>query len=407
MLVRSPRSSDEVRAAADVAEAAFGRSADLDSWQEHYALLEQVFGRDVFLVVEEGGRFVSSLACLPAQVWLHGRRLGMGAVGGVATLPDARRQGFAGAMMCAIVERMQEQGLALSALWPFSFPYYRKFGWDFACEHRSYRLAPDKLPALPEPEDVSPLMESDLPAVMEAYACYARRLVCCTDRSERWWRELLRIQGVPPFAQGARATGRMLVARKGSSIEGYAVHKLPSAERNVEVGELLALTPEARLKLLAAIAAEHSASITFKAPPGDRFRSQIPEPRHVLASLEPGFSFRVVDPAAALEILVPPAGLDGRITFALHDPARPSVPTRRYAVEVAGGVVARCRPSRPDGQSPCLECDIPTFSQVFAGYLRPAQAQWLGRLAGSNASLAFAEDLFPQWTAFRSPLEPG
>ncbi|HOM80425.1 MAG TPA: GNAT family N-acetyltransferase, partial [Armatimonadota bacterium] len=392
----------------DVAAAAFGPDALSEPWRDRYRAIEQLFGRDAFLVVEEDGRFVSACTCLPAPVWVGDRRLTLGAVGGVATLPDYRRRGYAGELMRAVVRRMQELGLATSALWPFSYAYYRKFGWDFGCEHRTYRFDPTKIGPLPEPDGVEPLQAGDLPEVVDLFSAYARTLAFCTDRSQRWWQELLRNKGVAPFAPEEKATSRMIIYREGGEVVGYALYTPPAGEeRRLNVAELVASGPEARMRLLAALAREEPAEITFRAPADDRFRAQVPDPRQVATMLEPGFAFRIVDPVVALALLPPPPGLRGAIAFTLDDPARPDEPLR-VTVEVSDGELVTSASRTMHSAAPMrLHAEIASFSQIYTGYLRPTVAHHLGRLKGDAASVAFAEALFPHWTAYRSAVEPG
>lgn len=403
MQIRHPKSTDEVLAQADVAEAAFGAHALPEPWRDRYAMLEQRFGRDAFLALEVDGRFVSSCTCLPASVWVGERRLTLGAVGGVATLPECRRHGYAGAVMRAVIEQMQAQGLVTSALWPFSYPYYRKFGWDYGCEHRLYRFEPAKIGPLPEPEGVTPFTLDDLPGVIAAFTTFGRGLAFCTDRSEAWWRELLRLHGVPPVVPDEQSRYRMIVCREEDRVAGYAIYRPMDDERRLGIQEMVALSSTARLRLVAALAREEPSTIAFRAPANDRFRSQVPDPRQVHVSLEPGFSFRVVDPLAALAVLTPPAGVSGEITFSLHDPARPQRP-----LEVVVAVERGSLETRAGARSGLrFATDIATFSQLFSGYLCPHAARWLGRVEADAASLDFAAALFPRWTAYRSALEPG
>ncbi|HHX41625.1 MAG TPA: GNAT family N-acetyltransferase [Armatimonadetes bacterium] len=408
MVIRSPRSSDEVAAQAEVAAAAFGPGALNEPWQDRYRAVEQLFGRDAFLVLEEEGRFVSACTCLPAPVWVGDRRLTLGAVGGVATLPDYRGRGYAGELMRAVVRRMQELGLAASALWPFSYAYYRKFGWDFGCEHRAYRFDPAKIGPLPEPDGVAPFEAGDLPEVVDLFAAYARTLAFCTDRSQRWWRETLRAHGVAPFVSEEQASSRMIICREGGEVVGYALYTPPvGEERRLNARELVASSPEVRLRLLAALAREEPGEIAFRAPADDRFRAQVPDPRQVATTLEPGFAFRIVDPVVALALLPPPPGLRGAIAFTLDDPARPGE-ILRVTVEASDGELVTSASRTMHSAAPLrLEGEIPSFSQVYTGYLRPTVAYQLGRLKGDAASVAFAEALFPHWTAYRSSIEPG
>lgn len=54
----------------------------------------------------------------------------MGGVGGVATLPQYRRHGAIRGCMQSAFADMYSNGYLLSALYPFSFYYYRKFGYE-------------------------------------------------------------------------------------------------------------------------------------------------------------------------------------------------------------------------------------------------------------------------------------
>ncbi len=407
MVIRSPKSTEEVLVAADVAAAAFANEAP-EWWRERYALLEQRFGREAFLTVAVDGRVVSSCTCLPTTVWVGRRCLSLGAVGGVATLPECRRQGYAGALMTAVVRHMAAAGLATSALWPFSFAYYRKFGWDYGSEQRTYRFAPDQIGALPEPVGVSPVQSGDLPALVEVFRAYAQHLAFCTARTEAWWQGLLLLEGVPPFATGASATRRMLVCREEDRLLGYAVYQPPAGDPPVvNVKELVALTPTARGRLLAAIAQEAPAEITFPSPAEDHFRAQVPNPRAVATSLDPGFSFRVNDLPAALGILSPPPELRGALALTVHDPARPETPLRACVVAHGGQVEIDTATASLNRAPLRLTTDVPTFSQIYAGALRPGTAAWLDRLEGDAESIAFAERFFPRRRPFRSMMEPG
>lgn len=54
----------------------------------------------------------------------------LGGVGGVATLPEYRRNGIIRTCMNFTLRDMYEQGYAFSFLYPFSMQYYRKFGYE-------------------------------------------------------------------------------------------------------------------------------------------------------------------------------------------------------------------------------------------------------------------------------------
>src|SRR5690606_40607540 len=68
-------------------------------------------------------RSLSRLSLLPLEVWIGGRKLAMGGVAGVASWPDARRQGGVRRLLQHAFGRMRENGQSLSMLAPFSFAF--------------------------------------------------------------------------------------------------------------------------------------------------------------------------------------------------------------------------------------------------------------------------------------------
>ncbi len=63
---------------------------------------------------------------------LNGHMVGMCGIGGVASLPEYRRQGHVRAIMAYILADAYDRGDVYSTLYPFSFVYYRKFGYELA-----------------------------------------------------------------------------------------------------------------------------------------------------------------------------------------------------------------------------------------------------------------------------------
>lgn len=73
---------------------------------------------------------LSTLSISDHAVWFDGNTCRMAGVGGVATLPQYRRQGgIRGCFQMALPE-LYEEGYELSYLYPFSTEYYRKYGYE-------------------------------------------------------------------------------------------------------------------------------------------------------------------------------------------------------------------------------------------------------------------------------------
>lgn len=76
------------------------------------------------------GEMMSTFSVTDFQIQFDGHVCKMGGIGGVATLPQYRRQGGIRGCFQAALPHMYENGYDLSYLYPFSTAYYRKFGYE-------------------------------------------------------------------------------------------------------------------------------------------------------------------------------------------------------------------------------------------------------------------------------------
>ncbi len=78
----------------------------------------------------QSGDMMSTFTVTPFQMNFDGSRCLMGGVGGVATLPQYRRQGGIRECFRAALPELYRRGYVFSYLYPFSTAYYRKFGFE-------------------------------------------------------------------------------------------------------------------------------------------------------------------------------------------------------------------------------------------------------------------------------------
>lgn len=85
---------------------------------------------DHWAAYTDDGEMMSNF-CVPAyDINFDGHSCRMAGIGGVATLPQYRRQGGIRACFNAALPDMYEKGFDFSYLFPFSTAYYRKFGYE-------------------------------------------------------------------------------------------------------------------------------------------------------------------------------------------------------------------------------------------------------------------------------------
>ncbi len=89
---------------------------------------------------------------------VRGKVYRMGGIAGVATLPQARRKGYARQMVKYLFENMKDESQAVASLYPFRESFYGRLGY--------IGLPPMRLMQI-TPLNLSPILKSDIPGVVE------------------------------------------------------------------------------------------------------------------------------------------------------------------------------------------------------------------------------------------------
>ena len=145
----------------------------------------------------EGDTLQACTTLLPMDAWYEGKVVGFGAVQGVACLPEYRRGGRIRALMLSVLEEMYERGDVFSFLYPFSYMFYRKFGYEV-----NQRLLRTKAPLADllrweRPGHARQFLpeciggESDPMDIVEVYNLWAARQNLSVDRDGSLWRRHL------------------------------------------------------------------------------------------------------------------------------------------------------------------------------------------------------------------------
>ena len=85
------------------------------------------------VAIDEQGKLVAKIELLDYKVWFDGQLAGMGGIGGVASRPEIRRGGHVRRLMTDALAEMNDKGMTFSYLYPFSYAFYEKFGYDPSC----------------------------------------------------------------------------------------------------------------------------------------------------------------------------------------------------------------------------------------------------------------------------------
>ena len=395
--------SGEIERAAAIAMIAF-ETEKIDQWIESYNCIADNAGLEYIVVVEADGEIVASLICTPGAVRFTDDIVPFSSVGCVATLPEQRQHGYAGMMMSESVRILHRNGYHTSALWPFSYSYYRKFGWEVGAEARKYRVPCELASTLAEPKNMRPALKNDLPAIAGLVDRFARRYNCVTIRDE-FWQKCRYIPSECRFDGNNNINESKCpwVHETSGEIDGYVDFKVVRREDDayIRIAEIITETPNARNVILSKLATIDVPNIIFLAPMDDGFPQELPNPKAVKVEVEAGFQFRVVNPLAALELRSVDPDIKGLFGFTVSDPV---LGVTDFDVEIIDGKISKVNTRAKER----LSISIQTFSQLYCGYVSPSRAAELSRVeATSDKAINFADGLFKTVLPFRSYVEYG
>lgn len=355
-------------------------------------------------VAVQDGRVVSCLTLLHARLTLRGLPVAMGGLRHVATHPEEQNRGYASSLIRNTLQTMRRQGLPVSVLFPFSFRYYRKFGYELGGNYCHFWCRPNNIPAYRERQDCRPAAGADASVLAELYRRQCLGSSCSMERDAARWAAICS----DPRYQTHVFPG-------ASDLHGYAVIEETRDSyggKLLRVLDLSAETPRAWRGLLGLLSQAPAESVEWLAcarqlAASGLLRSAAPlregfKPRGI-ATIRPQFQIRVTDLSGLLTTLLP-AVPPGRFRLALR-PHDDQLPENNAPLTLAGtGSKVEVRPARPS--DPHLQADIRILSQILSGYLSPADAvsQDLARCS-SDEALETAEALFPAGDPFLSELD--
>ncbi|HVL39503.1 MAG TPA: GNAT family N-acetyltransferase [Fimbriimonadaceae bacterium] len=320
-----------------------------------------------------GGFFVRDMFCTRGEASLRA-----GGIGGVAIRPDARQYGVAGEMMRWGIQRMSEEGFAVSHLYAFRESFYRKFGWEVAGKRIKINCPQGRLPVLRDGLRARLLPPDGWPEVEPVYLAFARRYSGLNLRSAFQWKQV---------AQGTG--GKTRVYAIGEPPEAYAVVHVQGAFWEEQmVSEVAWASPRGYEGLLSFIGslASNKTAMSWYEPSNSPFLASYVD-QAVSFTLARPVMYRAIHVPAALEALAPVAGVAGEFTFQVEDEVAPEN-RGPWRVNFGNGAVSVEPASLGD-----LRLDIRRFSQALLGEPSLLELAAQGTVQGSVQGLAEAAKL--------------
>ena len=217
--------------------------------------------------------------------------LRMGGVAGVATLPEFRRSGVADSLMRNVLAAMRDDGFAVSALYGYREPFYRKFGYETCGWRYQIKCPQGRFPRVTSELPIKQIDVSGLAVLEPVYEAFIRSRSGSPMRTEEDWKHRM----------GKRAP---MVYQVGEPAEGYLWVHLEDFWGDVNVGEVAWSTRagyEGCLSLMGSLCSNQS-SVTWNEPPDSPFLSRYLD-QGITATVSRATMYRIVDVPRALSSL--------------------------------------------------------------------------------------------------------
>jgi predicted acetyltransferase len=326
-----------------------------------------------------------------------GHSVKMSGIGGVGTLPEARRSGLIRRIFEKLLPEAYEKGVIFSNLTPFSHDFYRKFGYEIACARNNISISTEDLSSIDQRGTFIPVLPGDDTSLLaEVHSAYIAGLNHGIHRDywpdNRAWKRFTRDD---PCATGTYIYLWKDETGRASSYIKYQ-DALQDGEHNMSVTELAFID---RKGLYGALGITAGLSAQFR-----NFRWLMPtfidpydfagDAWSIEQESKPRDMTRVINVKAALEMMRRPSG-EGSYIIEVKD-ANIMANNGKYLVEF-GPEGSRVQSTGKDAH---LCCDIGVLSQLVTGYRSLENALYSRRsgleLRGNTETLNRVFTLRPQ-----------
>jgi len=323
------------------------------------------------------------------DAWIRGEYRQIGGLGGVATPPEHRQQGYARELCRGAVTEYRDNDVSLVTLWPFETGFYRTLGWETANRIVTYSMAPDALPSAAVDGRFVPLSQTDWEDLRTVEVAAGTDVALSVRRSQQWWEERTLANwdgGGRPYCYGYKRHGEL---------SGYLVFTVEETESGESLSvQHIAYTDEQAFEALLTFLGRHGAQIetvSLSLPPAVDLFARVPRPDAISASVHSGPMVRLttLSPLASLDW----TGVELPLTMSVSDPLLDSL-DGQFVVKSDGGKITVSAREDPL-EEPDFDVPIGTLSQLYLG---AADMETALRVGGADCKESLVEPLSTVFT---------
>lgn len=328
---------------------AFNFSIDIEQ-QKNELLSEDSFG--AFL--DDNETLMAQVVAKDYSSFLYGNEFGTLGIAGVSTYPQYRRNGCIRQIMKHLFSLSENKKWIISYLYPFSFDYYRQFGYERAFQTKSIRFPLRSLSKIERYSEAVLYNSKDLlPDLSKAYSKFAKKnngMLTRTDYRE-WCSD--------PYKS---LNYTYLFYTDDKIPDGYINFKINS--NNIVVNEMAYYSPKTLLNILGFLRmydGQYTDVIIHNVDLYSDFESYIGEFRNVSYEIYDGPMVRILDVKEYLKKIIKPS-FDFVLAIKIND-IYIDKNNKTFKLEYNNNLLNITETQ----EKADIECDISTFSSIATG----------------------------------------
>ena len=312
---------------------------------------------------------------LKACVWLRpfsmrfeGEEVPMTGIANVASGPDSRGKGYTKQLMTEAARLIMESEAVFSVLSPFSYEFYRRFGWEWCFSNLKGDFPMDCFNAFRKEQGNFQMIKSassrEIKMLDQVYTRNNGHYNGIMIRSEKLWKVKMGFIGDMP------ETYTVAVMEEDRCC-GYMIYQF--LERKMVVREMVFDTVAVRKQLFKFITTHNMQvdRVEIMMPPDDPIRFLLDNPAHKVEVI-PGMCVMTADIGKVIELMGSDID-DGVFVFRISDTS-PIHGGEKYEVTLENGKSH----AQVTDEAHDFECSIQTFSQLVFRAISFEQAVLIG-----------------------------
>lgn len=343
-------------------------------------------------VFQAANQLTSQVMNTPFTVNFHGVTYTMGGIGFVSSYPEWRGQGGINQLMTDILRDSYQKGQVLSYLAPFSYSFYRRYGYEWVFERLTYEMNVTDLPV------VERMLGQVIRVTPKEGKTAIQHLYHASEQSKKgglirddWW-YTYKYELKEPNSYMA------LYKNEQGVEEGYLVYEMDSD--CLVIKELVYISLEAFYGIIHFIKSHQASFVKCRYETGqnqDTVSFLMPEPS-VKRSLTPYMMARIVSMKAFLEQYPWSVSQErlSQLVFRVKDDEYAPWNNGWYEWRLVEGQWQVCQQIQAEEVTPdklCIEGSIQGFTQMLLGYQKPTTLAFFQQIKGEQRAIQLLDEL--------------